>query len=154
MHVSKPWGLIFRRELALPAVSRDEREHSDIYLLLGATCVLVFWAEPFFFPWKIQWSDMIGISRAHAWICLLFCCCQRNKNRIRILNHCGNTFETCWLRSRSPKHCLAFFSRCLHAIVSHSACLSIIHLSSHSNFLVKQQTKLDFSSPKTPTYKI
>lgn len=84
-----------------------EAEHRDAYLLLGAKYVLVCWAETFFFSWKIKWSDMIGISRAHAWICLLFCCCQWNKNHIRISNRCRNTFETSRLRSCSSKHRLS-----------------------------------------------
>lgn len=134
-------------------VKRWDRAQRYLSAVGSYVCAGVL-SRTLFFPWKIKWSDMIGISRAHAWICLLFCCCQQNKNHIRILNHCGNTFETCWLRSCSLKHRLAFFSCCLHTIVSHSVCLSIIRLSSHSTFLAKQQTKLDFSSPKIPTYKI
>lgn len=77
--------------------------HGDTYLPVRMKEVLVLWTKTIIYSCKIKWSNTIGISRAHAWICLLFCCSQWNKNHIRISNHCRNTFEASRLRSYRSK---------------------------------------------------
>lgn len=52
--VSELWALFFQRELALPADSGAEADHRDTHLLLGATCVLVFWDETSFFLFPLK----------------------------------------------------------------------------------------------------